>query len=225
MRYNTNRWKLVGYTILLWLYSCTHDPFVPDPNNPTGAKLCFETTVLPLFTSNCALAGCHSATSANDGYVLDSYANIIKKGIKPGSAAQSKIYEMLFKSGSDRMPPAPHPGLTAAQKSTIGQWINEGALHTQNCAANTCDTSAVSYSKSVAPILLANCVGCHNSVLAGAGYNLSGYAGVKEVVNFGRLLGTINYQPGFVGMPQGGRLTPCEIAIITKWVKAGAPNN
>lgn len=217
------------------LVSCQHEPFSTStgtpggtpPNNGTGpaGTVCFESDILPIFNSSCAKSGCHNASSAKDGYVLDSYNNIVKKGIVPGVASKSKIYEVLFESGSDKMPQPPNPALTAAQTELIFQWINEGAKNTTNCNTAVCDTVNVTYQKSVWPIVQTNCLGCHNNSLANGGYNFSNYDGLKSAVNKGRLLGSINYQTGFVGMPQGSRLNPCQVATIRKWVQAGALNN
>jgi hypothetical protein len=68
-------------------------------------------------------------------------------------------------------------------------------------------------------------VGCHNSSLANGGYNFTTYADLKTAAGNGRLLGSINYLPGFSGMPQGSRLSTCQVATIRKWVQSGALNN
>jgi hypothetical protein len=232
------KWFWAAGTLLLGLVvlgGCKHEPF--DVNTGSGGSggsgggsgpagtVCFETDVLPIFVSSCAKSGCHDVVSKKEGYILDSYNNIIKKGIKAGNAAESEIYKVLSKSGSDRMPQPPNPGLTASQIDLIGKWINEGAKNTTNCNTAACDTASVTYQKSVWPIIQANCLGCHNNSLSSGGYNFSTYAGLKSAVDKGRLLGAINYQAGFVGMPQGYKLTSCQIATIRKWVEAGAPNN
>ena len=36
---------------------------------------------------------------------MDSYSSIVKKGISPGDADESKLYKVLFETGEDRMPP------------------------------------------------------------------------------------------------------------------------
>lgn len=220
------------------LAACQHEPFLTDQNgsgNPTDTSgtggtgvngaICFESDILPMIASGCAKSGCHDAITHEEGYVLDSYNNIMKKGIVPGRASSSKLYQVLSASGSDRMPPPPNAAFTTAQKNLFAKWINEGAKNTTNCNVAACDTTTVTYSKSIAPIMTNNCVGCHSSSLANGGYNLSNYTGVKSAVTLGRLLGSINYQPGFSGMPQGYHLNACQKATIAKWVKEGALNN
>jgi hypothetical protein len=102
------------------LNACKHLPpesgFNGTTVSGTNNGVCFETDILPLFQSNCAKSGCHDAASHQGDYILDSYVNIIKKGLAPGNATGSKIYKVLFETGNDKMPPAPNPDLTASQK-------------------------------------------------------------------------------------------------------------
>lgn len=195
-------------------------------NNSNNSMVCFETEVLPILKSSCAKSGCHDAQSKQEGYVLDSYANIMKKGIKPFQPNNSDIYEAITEDDEDdRMPLPPNPRLTAAQINTIKKWINEGAVNTTNCG-NACNTDVFTFSGGVKPILDANCVGCHNNATTNAGVNLSTYTGVVSAAQSGRLLGAINHAAGYKPMPQGSaKLNDCNISIITKWVQAGSPNN
>ena len=200
----------------------------PAPGTGTGQNqfVCFD-DVLPIFRSSCAKSGCHDAASKQDGYILDSYANIMNKGIKPGNAEDSDIYEAITEDDNDedRMPQKPNPPLTKEQKELIKKWINEGAKNTTNCSTG-CDVNVFSYSAGIKPILDANCVGCHNGPSAPLGINLTTYTGVKTVASNGRLLGAVTHQAGFKPMPQGSaKLSDCKISQIQKWVQAGAPNN
>jgi uncharacterized membrane protein len=193
----------------------------PVPNN----GVCFESEILPLFQSNCAKSGCHDAATRREGYVLDSYANIMRKGIAAGKADNSKIYKVLFETGSDKMPQPPNPDLTAAQKALIGKWINEGAKNTTNCATN-CDTAQFKYGANIATILSSNCTGCHAGAGASGGIDLSNYNNVKTLAANGRLVGAVTHAPGYSPMPQGAaKLSECQLTQIKKWVAAGALNN
>ena len=75
--------------------SCTHDPFIPDmmDENPIDtmtmdttiiAEPCdttiiyFNTEILPILNGSCAFSGCHDASTASDGVILDNYENVIK---------------------------------------------------------------------------------------------------------------------------------------------------
>lgn len=218
---------------ILFAGACKHTPpeiTIPDPpaggGGSTGTtRVCFETEILPLFQSNCAKSGCHDAATHTEGYVFDSYQNIIRKDIIPGNASNSEVYEVLFEDGNDKMPPAPNPDLTAAQKALIGRWINEGALNTTNCGT-TCDTSNFKYSTAVSVITSAYCVGCHAGTAPSAGINLSSYAGVAAVAQSGRLYNAITHTAGYSPMPKNAaKLSDCQITQVRKWIESGTPNN
>jgi mono/diheme cytochrome c family protein len=89
-----------------------------------------------------------------------------------------------------------------------------------------CDTSAITYSTSVAPVLSSNCNVCHGGSTPSAGIKLDVYSGVKQQVDNGRLLGVVTHSPNYSPMPKNGtKLSECNIAKIRKWIAAGAPNN
>lgn len=76
----------------------------------------------------------------------------------------------------------------------------------------------VSYTQHIAPVIAANCVGCHNSSFA----DLSTYAGVKAKVDNGsfrqRVL-VIKDMPGYCNLPDS------VMQNIQCWLDNGAPNN
>jgi hypothetical protein len=91
-----------------------------------------------------------------------------------------------------------------------------------------CDTTTVTYMATVKPIIDAKCAtaGCHDAATSAAGYNFSTHAGTVASVTAGKLLGTINWTPGFSAMPKNmPKLSSCEINKITRWVNQGALNN
>ncbi|MDQ3049842.1 MAG: hypothetical protein M3Q95_03040 [Bacteroidota bacterium] len=89
-----------------------------------------------------------------------------------------------------------------------------------------CDTSSVTYSLTVKPILDQNCMSCHSQALQQGGVILETHADVVTYVTSGQLLGSINHLSGFSPMPQGGpKLNDCNILKIETWVQAGALNN
>ena len=94
----------------------------------------------------------------------------------------------------------------------------------------TCNTDPanIHYASTITSILSANgCYGCHaGDGSSGGGNSLDNYAGVKRVVDNGRLVGAINHAPGFSPMPKGGtKISDCDISKIQAWIGAGAPNN
>lgn len=87
-----------------------------------------------------------------------------------------------------------------------------------------CDTSVVSYSMDIAPIIDINCIVCHGSVSPEAGLDLSTYGNV--FANRENIRNRINRPLGdpFV-MPQGGPMVQCNIDKINAWINQGALNN
>lgn len=215
--------------------NCVHDPLVITPENPgepptpgcvTNGLVCFESNVLPIYLSSCAMPdkGCHDIVSQSEGYVLDTYSHIVSRGIKPGNANDSKLYEVLFAGGEDRMPPSPYPALTQAQKDSIELWINQGAKNTTDCNCY-CDVNQFTYAAIIQPLISRNCVGCHKPGNLSGSVDLSTYNAVKVQADNGKLLGTVTHTVGYSAMPPGSKLSDCEITQITNWIDAGALNN
>ncbi|MDZ7649463.1 MAG: c-type cytochrome domain-containing protein [Cytophagales bacterium] len=139
------------------------------------------------------MTGCHNSTSRKEGYILDNYSNIIRKGISPGNSSDSKLYKVLFATGEDQMPPgAP---LSKAQKDSIAAWINQGAKNTVNCNCS-CDTAEFTYAAIVQPIITDQCVGCHKPSSLGGNIDLSTYSLVKAQATNGKLVGSITHAVG-----------------------------
>lgn len=86
-----------------------------------------------------------------------------------------------------------------------------------------CDSTNVTYSNTIAPLLNNLCVGCHSSAST---IKLNNYENVKIQADNGKLLGSINHLNGYQAMPQGGaKLDECTLKKFSKWVSDGAPNN
>lgn len=239
----------------LCLLSCKHDPFfteddlipqdtvsnpvdttVIDPAAPPSAGepcdpglIYFKFQVLPLLRSNCALSGCHNAASAQKGVILDSYNSVITTAdVEAFDLDKSDLYEVVVEEDEkDRMPPSPRAPLSASQIQIIADWILQGAKDLDcDPEAEACNTTEVSFSEEILPILQHNCTGCHGGSAPTAGIDLSTYAAVVPVAESGKLLGVITHQPGFPKMPQGGeQLLQCDIDRIRSWIDAGALDN
>ena len=90
----------------------------------------------------------------------------------------------------------------------------------------SCDTSAVSYSSTILPILQNQCLGCHSANANSGSVNLEGYAQVKIYVDNGKLLGSIQHGSGYSPMPKDQpKMEPCTINRVASWISAGALNN
>lgn len=236
---------LLVFTVLLALASCTHDiPVVPaNPIDTTGndttgnvidSDFCdpdsvyFDKDVLPILISNCAMSGCHDAETHAEDVNLTSYESVMNTAdVEPFNPGGSKLYKVITTNDvDDRMPPSADP-LSSVQIAIIQKWINQGAQYlTCDANAGACDTTNVTWSGIVSPILQTYCTGCHNASNASGGIVLSDYNGAAAAALNGKLLGTITFASGYVPMPPaGGAIPDCEIAQITKWVNDGAPDN
>ena len=103
-------------------------------------------------------------------------------------------------------------------------WESEEMLYPE---PEACDTTNVSFSEDVKPILSANCFECHSNVNApdfAFGITLEDYEDVKASLNL--IVGAINHKEGFPAMPRGAeKLDTCAINTIEAFANAGAPNN
>jgi hypothetical protein len=89
-----------------------------------------------------------------------------------------------------------------------------------------CDSTDVSYSGYIGPLLQNHCFNCHSDANLIAPFSLEGYDNVKTRVNNGQLSGALNHQPGFQKMPRGRpKLPACDLSKINSWIRDGAPNN
>lgn len=92
--------------------------------------------------------------------------------------------------------------------------------------AAPCDTTNVTYSNTVWPIINSNCTSCHSGSAPAGNIRLEDYNDISAAANNGSFLGVIKHEPGWSPMPKGGgKLNDCEIAQIETWVNQGAPNN
>ena len=121
---------------------------VKSPTEPAqapggnGAAFTFSQIQAQIFTPTCAKSGCHAASTAQEGLILDagrSYSllvghpateNSALNRVQPGSPEQSYIILKLRGDPSisgQRMPQDGPPFLTAEQIDGIAGWIREGA--------------------------------------------------------------------------------------------------
>ena len=223
--------------LLLFIIACKHEPLV-DPGNGNGNNnsgtpcdpdsVYFSQQVQPILSSNCAMLGCHDAITHEEGIILDNYTNTINTGkIKVNDPTDSEIYEVLIDSDpDDRMPPAPRQALTTEQQQIILKWIQQGA---QNLSCETgCDTSNVTFSAHIMPIVQLKCKGCHSGSSPLGGISLTNYAQVKNIASNGKLIGSITHQSGFKPMPYpagSSKLPDCDIAKFKIWISQGALDN
>ena len=237
MRIYTPPYVLMIVAFLLFS-ACKHDII----NNPNAAKtdttiivappigggnsnlasdtVCFNTEVLPLYSSYCGSAGCHDISSHKEGVILTDYSRIMN-GIRAKQPNNSEYYTII----GHGMPPKNSPQMSTANIATIKKWIEQGALNTQ--CVNVCDTTVFTYAGAVQTILANNCGGCHGSKPGTANVYLGDYASTKSYItaNSTIFLNAINYKATTASknMPQSGKMVACKITQIEKWIKNGYP--
>ncbi|MFT3701867.1 MAG: hypothetical protein QM802_05845 [Agriterribacter sp.] len=93
-------------------------------------------------------------------------------------------------------------------------------------APQQCDTTGMTYSSDILPIITNNCYSCHGSGNITDDINLDGYSNLKTYVDNGYLIGAITHASGYTPMPYNSeKLSDCEINKIKAWINSGAPNN
>lgn len=213
--------------IIAGVTACVTDPLLPDgvtpdPNGCTPGTISFKKEIQPIISANCAFSGCHDAISAEEGVVLDTYENIMKE-VTPNKPNKSELYTSLLPSSDDIMPPSPYDLLSAAQITLIKDWINQGA---EDLDCGGCDTTTVTFSATVSPIIQAQCAVCHNDSRQDGGVNLANYQLIKAAGQNGSLMGTIEHQTNYKAMPPSGvKIDQCFIDQIKIWMADGMPNN
>jgi uncharacterized membrane protein len=89
-----------------------------------------------------------------------------------------------------------------------------------------CNLENVTYSATIAPIMVANCNSCHSGASASAGIITATYEGLRIIALSGQLMGVVNHDSGFSPMPQGQpKLGQCPRDQIASWVNDGAMAN
>jgi len=94
-----------------------------------------------------------------------------------------------------------------------------------------CDTTEVTYSENVWPVINTNCTGCHSEASPQGNVKLENYEQISAAGNiaagqYGSLYGTISHLSGNSPMPKNeSMLSDCTIDQIRKWIDNGTPNN
>lgn len=231
---------LVVASFVVAIQSCKHTIDDPKPSgnqnptdtttNPSNSDTCsldtvyFVNDILPIIQSNCAQSGCHDAASRQDGVQLTDYDKIISTGkVKAGNANDSKLFEAIMDTDPGDVMPPPPASLTPEQKNAIRIWINQGAKN--NKCSNKCDTSNVTFSVNVWPIIESTCKGCHTGSFPSGGVSLNNYNDVKSIADNGVLRSVLERNGPRKPMPPSGALEDCALSQIKIWIKDGAPNN
>jgi len=232
----------------------------PSPEMPAGnatPPISFKADIAPWLISACGQ--CH-INQQRGQFSLATYAALLQgpQGsavLFAGSSRGSRLVDVI-ETGD-----MPRGGgqVTPEQLATLKKWIDEGAkfdgpnptaLLTSYATPSSASASAparntpvtlatgnetVSFAKTIAPILLANCQGCHiDSQQASGGLRMDTFAQLMRggdsgpVIVPSKVLESLLVQKvkGEAGdrMPAGGRpaLKPDEIAAIETWIREGS---
>lgn len=90
---------------------------------------------------------------------------------------------------------------------------------------NLCDTTAVTYLGTIAPIMATHCNSCHGSAAPSGEVITENYAGLSLVAKNGKLWAAVSHN-GPKPMPQNAdKLNDCDLAKIRTWIRNGSPDN
>jgi hypothetical protein len=93
--------------------------------------------------------------------------------------------------------------------------------------STSCDTTNVTFSGTIAPMLNNSCYACHSNTTAaayGTGIRLESFADVVSKAD--RIAGSIKHLSSYSPMPKnGGLIKTCSINQFDIWVRKGMLNN
>ena len=95
-----------------------------------------------------------------------------------------------------------------------------------NPTSGSCDTSQITFTQFVNPLITQQCVSCHSVENPSGNVRLDGYTQIKQQADNGKLLGSLSHEVGFSAMPKNGnKLDNCQLLKMQRWIINGAPNN
>jgi hypothetical protein len=107
------------------LTGCYKDVIIPQSSNPSAPPQAtsYAKDIQPIFTANCALAGCHKAGGQSpDLEVGVSYNSLISGGfVNTVIPTESTLYQMINGEMQVHIP-------NAADRQKIFDWIRTGAI-------------------------------------------------------------------------------------------------
>lgn len=89
---------------------------------------------------------------------------------------------------------------------------------------NGCDTSNVTFSATITPLINNYCISCHSGSSPSGGVLLNSYTAVKNVASTGMLMNAVKGN-GVPLMPPSGSLSDCKINQLSIWIRNGMANN
>ncbi len=108
--------------LLMGMWACEYETIEPIVVEQQEDPVSFSTQVAPIFVE-VGCTGCHNGAMVFDLNVDKSYANLVTAGrVDTANPATGKLWDKIDTGHGTAV------NLTAAQKSLILQWIEEGAL-------------------------------------------------------------------------------------------------
>ena len=204
---------MAGISLML-VFSCKHDPqyliTIPPVVNCDTTNVTYTASVVPILNTSCTT--CHGASNyaaLGGGFKIDNYtdfAGFAKSGLLMNSINQVSGVNAMPKGGTK---------LSACDIAKIGIVVRK-ILDTLN--STVCDTTNVTFTTTILPILQTYCLACHstaNATTLGSGYKLEALADFTTVAQSGLLMNSINQIAGLSAMPKGGsKLSACNITKI-----------
>jgi hypothetical protein len=105
----------------------------------------------------------------------------------------------------------------------LSVWLAGCEYHNQeDLYPATCDTTNITYSQTIQPILQQNCYICHSTAIASGGVILDTPEGVQVVAQNGLLWNVVSHKSGYPAMPKDQpQLSDCLLTQINIWITAG----
>jgi mono/diheme cytochrome c family protein len=235
--------KNFSFLLLLLVLSfaaCKHE--IPQPTAEVGGNgggggsteppcdpsvIYFEQQVLPLIQSSCAVPDCHDSFSGEPEFAMTNYDQLLNNSeeddlIIPGNPSESEVIDVII---DGEMPPAGYSDITQEQLDILITWIEQGAPN-NSCEDLYCDTTLVTFSGTILPLIENRCQGCHSGSDPQGSLALLDYDDINTIALNGSFWGAVNHESPYTSMPyQADQLPQCNLDQIRIWIEDGAPNN
>lgn len=232
-------------------------PDKPDaagtPTTPPDEGILFDQHVAPILLARCG--NCHVRQSRGN-FSMANYAVLMRgppegKVIFPGDDKGSRLIEVIEEGDM----PRGGGKLSDQEFATLKKWIAEGAKFAGDANAalgaiaprmrgsgpqlevqQATGKESVSFANQVAPLLIANCFGCHlDGRRPSGGFDMDSFTAMLRGGDSGAplvpgkpadslIIQKLKGSAGGERMPAGGRppLSDADVAVIEKWIQEGA---
>jgi len=194
------------------IFSCKHDPQYIITNPPLvncdTTNVTYASSVVPILNANCTVChGVASFASSGGGFKIATQSDFIQ------FARSGLLMNSLNGVGGLTSMPKGVNKLSTCDIAKVGIVVRKIL---DSLKTTICDTTNVTFSATILPIITPNCLGCHSTSQApsqGAGYKFDNLTDFTALAKTGLLLSSINPTTGT--MPKGGnKLAACDITKI-----------